>query len=810
MEQSLNRKIKYLASGVLLLATCFSVKVYSQSNRFTINVQKVVGENSGFWKAAGSDHLFYHVPRPSGQALLDRMQATHSHRYLRSHHTFMRDMNHGVPRGQDVYSEDENGNPHYDFSHVNQVFKEYVKRGIKPIVEYDYLPRELEIKDKSVPVGNDEGMAMRNTGPNDWDRWSDLMKAATRNFIEVFGREEVRTWYFEVWNEPDGWPMEQLDVFYKMYDVFVDAVISVDSNLRVGGPACYHEYFLRPFLEHVTRGTNHVTGKKGTRIDFISYHIYGLSGKWLNSEPHIQPQVQRFTQSVLWLQRLMRDFPELKGTEFHINEWGLSSNYARTVDKHPDLVYRNSRESALFLVKLVNSLFQIEDNYQFPISLLLYWGFSWEADEDEFFVGKRELTTAGNIPKPIQSGFEMLAKLGNQRLFVEGFAKNNRTGILATRSEGDSISVIAYNYDEYGQHKDKCEPMLVDIVGLEANTGYGLTETSLDKTNNNTYTTWEKMGKPPASRDIDLGPMEQAGSLRPTGQQTFRTDSQGRAQIRLTMEPQSMKLLQIGKTNIAGISSTQMDNNFFSHRIASPYQADSTTIRILLPDNMIPGESYKVLYVLPVIENDNRRFGDGLSEIMKYGYHNKFKLICVAPEFTSLPWYADHATNSEQQDESHFLKTVIPFIDDQYPTLRSKEGRLLIGFSKSGWGAFSLLLRHPETFYRAVGWDIGIRVDAGPITEEERAERIQRLFGSLANFEEYRISSLLKERGNQLGEKERFFYYNTEGKRGPGGIEIHRLMVELGIPHRYLFEIKRKHRWDSGWIPEAVRFLVDE
>ena len=177
-----------------------------------------------------------------------------------------------------------------------------------------------------------------------------------------------------------------------------------------------------------------------------------------------------------------------------------------------------------------------------------------------------------------------------------------------------------------------------------------------------------------------------------------------------------MKLLQIGKTNIAGISSTQMDNNFFSHRIASPYQADSTTIRILLPDNMIPGESYKVLYVLPVIENDNRRFGDGLSEIMKYGYHNKFKLICVAPEFTSLPWYADHATNSEQQDESHFLKTVIPFIDDQYPTLRSKEGRLLIGFSKSGWGAFSLLLRHPETFYRAVGWDIGIREDAGPIT----------------------------------------------------------------------------------------------
>lgn len=253
----------------------------------------------------------------------------------------------------------------------------------------------------------------------------------------------------------------------------------------------------------------------------------------------------------------------------------------------------------------------------------------------------------------------------------------------------------------------------------------------------------------------------------------------------------------------------QINDKIISHRIVSPFQADSTTIRVLLPDKIIPGESYQVLYVLPVIENDNRRFGDGLLEIMKYGYHNKFKLICVAPEFTSLPWYSDHATKMEQQDESHLLKTVLPFIDDHYPTLNSKEGRLLIGFSKSGWGAFSLLLRHPETFYKAAGWDIGIRIDTGPISEEERSERIERIFGSSSNFENYRISSLLKERGKHLGNRERLFYYNNEGRRGPGGVEIHRLMVQLEIPHRYLFEEKRIHRWDSGWIPEAIKFLVE-
>ena len=43
-------------------------------------------------------------------------------------------------------------------------------------------------------------------GPNNWKKWSDLMKAATQNFIDVFGEEEVRTWYFEVWNEPMAGP----------------------------------------------------------------------------------------------------------------------------------------------------------------------------------------------------------------------------------------------------------------------------------------------------------------------------------------------------------------------------------------------------------------------------------------------------------------------------------------------------------------------------------------------------------------------------------------------------------------------------
>ena len=533
---------------LIFLVWTFLAKAQKPETTFTIDAKEILGENTEFWKAAGSDHLFYHVTRPSGQSLLDRMEATKSHKFLRTHHTFVQDMKKGVLRGQNVYSEDKNGNPVYDFSNVNKVFGEYVKRGLKPVVEYDYLPKQLENKTNEGSNGNDEGMKMKNMGPNNWKKWSDLMKAATQNFIDVFGEEEVRTWYFEVWNEPDGWPMDQLDVFYKMYDVFVDAVTSVNDEFRVGGPACYHEYFLRPFLNHVVNGTNHVTGVKGIRIDFISYHIYGLSGKWLNSEPHIQPHVQRFSQSVLWLKRLMKDFPELKGTEFHINEWGMSSNFFRTVKDHPDLVYRNNEESPLFLVKLVNSLYQIEDKYNFPITVLLYWGFCGESDANEVFTGRRELTIAGNIPKPIQTGFEMLAQLKKKRIQVLRHKKDGRFGVLATKSGNGEMAIIAYNYNETDRGGENMEKVTLKFKGLKPNSTYHVKQIKLDQNNNNTYSAWEKAGSPAFLSKAEITKLKGVAYLDSSQKEDFVTDNNGNAKVEIEMATHTMQLLDIAKS----------------------------------------------------------------------------------------------------------------------------------------------------------------------------------------------------------------------------------------------------------------------
>lgn len=252
------------------------------------------------------------------------------------------------------------------------------------------------------------------------------------------------------------------------------------------------------------------------------------------------------------------------------------------------------------------------------------------------------------------------------------------------------------------------------------------------------------------------------------------------------------------------------DHGFRTHSLPSPHQLRETTLRVLLPENFETTKPYQVLYVLPVHEAGVRGHGDGLLEVKKHGYHNRHQLICVAPEFTSKPWYSDHDLKPQKHDESHLLKTVIPFVERNYPVQLGAEGRLLIGFSKSGWGALALLLRNPELFSRAAGWDIGIRVDTGPIEEKERTERIAREWGTLKNFNANRISNLVKTRGKELGKETRLFYFSTEGKRAMGGVEIHRLLVEQGIPHRYVMEPYRKHSWDSGWIPEAVAFLVKQ
>lgn len=239
------------------------------------------------------------------------------------------------------------------------------------------------------------------------------------------------------------------------------------------------------------------------------------------------------------------------------------------------------------------------------------------------------------------------------------------------------------------------------------------------------------------------------------------------------------------------------------HEVRSTYQSGTTTIRVLLPDHLEKTKQYPVVYVLPVEAADGNRFGNGMLEVKKNDLANRYQAIFVEPLFFDLPWYADHPTNPKIRQESYLLKVVVPFIEKTYPARHDAAGRRLVGFSKSGWGAFSLLLRHPDLFSRAAAWDAPMMLDApgkygsGPI------------FGTKENFENYRITTLLKKHPPEFQSGKRLILlgygnFRQEHQR------IEELMQSLKIDHKYRDGPQRKHEWGSGWLPEAVQMLFDD
>jgi hypothetical protein len=241
--------------------------------------------------------------------------------------------------------------------------------------------------------------------------------------------------------------------------------------------------------------------------------------------------------------------------------------------------------------------------------------------------------------------------------------------------------------------------------------------------------------------------------------------------------------------------------------ISSRHQDHDLAIRVLLPAKLEKIASPGVLYVLPTEPEIQFRVGDGLTTVERLDLHNKFGLIAVQPSFSDWPWYANHPTDPKMQQETYFLEDVVPFIDSVYPNPSKK--RLLVGFSKSGNGAYQLLLRHPEVFLAASVWD-------PPLMYKSPSEfEMPQVYGDQANFDKYCIPQLLTKQAKLLrGKPPRLglFGYGSFGgphpKYGPHIEEAHALMERLRIPHIYDDSVQREHRWESGWLEPAVAALA--
>jgi len=240
-------------------------------------------------------------------------------------------------------------------------------------------------------------------------------------------------------------------------------------------------------------------------------------------------------------------------------------------------------------------------------------------------------------------------------------------------------------------------------------------------------------------------------------------------------------------------------DGFVRYVISSERQAGPCPLRVLVPDATAGAEERRIVYVLPVQEGLGTKWGDGLVTLRNLDLHNRFGLTAVAPSFAHLPWYADHPTDPAIRQETYFLEDVVPFVEGILPT--SPERRGLLGFSKSGWGAFSMLMRYPHVFGAGCAWDSPMMKDApdqfgmGPI------------FGTQQNFEQYQISCLVCKNTPWLRARQRLGLFGYDAFQEQTQ-QMHDLLDSLHIPHAYADGPERPHHWDSGWMEEAADALV--
>jgi len=232
-----------------------------------------------------------------------------------------------------------------------------------------------------------------------------------------------------------------------------------------------------------------------------------------------------------------------------------------------------------------------------------------------------------------------------------------------------------------------------------------------------------------------------------------------------------------------------------TYTIPTSNQLQDGTLRIIEPSR----STGRVLYILPVNPGLSQQWGDGFETAVKLGLHDRHGFTIAAPTFTNWPWFADHPTNPKIRQETYFVRDVVPMVDRLFP----KHTRLLAGFSKSGNGAITLLLRHPQLFHAAAAWD-------APLMKTAPDQfGMNEIFGTTEAFQQYCIPRLLELHGAKVAKgKPRMAILGYDAFQEHTR-KAHEALERMNITHHYENDTRRAHRWDTGWLEGACK-LLDE
>jgi xylan 1,4-beta-xylosidase len=459
-----------------------------------------------------------------------------------------------------VYTEDAAGKPVYSWTIVDRIFDAFHETGIKPLVEIGFMPEALSTHPK--PYRHNFPQSQLFTGwaypPKDYSKWSELVFQFVRHLRERYGDAEVKTWLWEVWNEPDipywqGTPEE----YFKLYDFSADAILRALPEARIGGPdttgpaSPKAAEFLRQFLQHCANQTNYVSGKTGSRLDFISFHPKGAP-TWQGD--HVQMGIAHQLAAIEQGFQIVASFPEWRDTPIVLGESDPEGCAACSAKSNPQNSYRNGPLYAAYTAEVLNNILAMARSEHINLLGAVTWAFEFE--DQPPFEGFRELATNG-VDKPVMNAFRMFGMLGQERVMatspgslpaeeIRGTGVRVRPDIsaIAGRQEHE-VEVLIWNY-----HDDDlpAAPAAIDltITGLPETAIRGrLLHFRVDDDYSNAFTAWKKMGAPQTPTAAQFEQLRNAGQLQLLASPQGIAIQKGGVHVQFALPRQGLSLLVV-------------------------------------------------------------------------------------------------------------------------------------------------------------------------------------------------------------------------------------------------------------------------
>ena len=539
-----------LVIGLALSTPAATPAPAEQPVTIRVDTAVTVGPMHPFWAWFGHDEPNY-TYTANGKKLLTQLQELSPVPvFLRVHNLLT--SGDGRPAlkwgSTNVYTEDADGTPVYDWTILDRIVDTYRDRGIRPLIQFGFMPEALSSAPSGMPYRHfwkpgdpyADIYTAWTYAPKDYRKWESLCLEVTRHFIARYGREEVEHWWFELWNEPDipYWSgsvgssghddprAEQMaqtrrDEYEALYDFTVQGVRRALPTARIGGPEVTGggQRMLREFLQHTSAGTNHATGTVGTPLDLITFHA---KGRPTFVDGRVRMGVANHLQDVDRHFAVIQEFPQYARTPIVIGESDPEGCAACGVRHYPHNGYRNGTMFPTYTALQIARTYELADRRRVNLVGAVTWAFLFE--DQPYFDGFRDLATNG-IAKPVLNTFRMLGQMRGDRvkavssagLTVEAIRDAGVRGApdisaLAARSS-NSATVLIWNY-----HDDDlpapAAPVTLTMSGLPA-TAATVTHHRIDDLHSNAYAAWIRMGSPQQPTDAQYAALERASELQP-------------------------------------------------------------------------------------------------------------------------------------------------------------------------------------------------------------------------------------------------------------------------------------------------------